>query len=227
MIQRNIDTGLAELKAQLIEMAGYLEEAVKDSTLAWQNRSREMIDRVNQIEEKVNQAHIDVDAACLKLLATQQPLASDLRFILSVVKINTDIERMADQTVNIARNTEYYLKHPNFSDLVDLVRMAEIVRQLVRQAIDSFVNADVTLAKKVLDADDEVDKLKDKVFHDVLKHAKAKPEDIEQGLNVILIARNLERIGDHATNIAEDVIFTVSGKDVRHTHSRNKGSENK
>ncbi|NDG26091.1 MAG: phosphate transport system regulatory protein PhoU [Proteobacteria bacterium] len=193
MIQRSIDIGISELKAKIIGMAGYLEEAVKDSTLAWRNRSREMIDRVNQIEERVNREHVEVDAACLKLLATQQPLATDLRFILSVVKINTDIERMADQAVNIARNTEYYLKHPAFSDLNDLVSMSDRVRLSVRQAIDSFLNEDVQLARAVMEADDKVDELKDKVFHDVLAHMKKTPEDIEQGLNVILIARNLER----------------------------------
>lgn len=222
-MQRSLDTGLSEVKAQLIQMAGYLEEAVKYSTLAWKNRSREMIDKVNQIEDRVNKAHIEIDAACLKLLATQQPMASDLRFILSVVKINTDLERMADQAVNIANNTEFYLKHSPYPDLVDLTRMSEIVRELVRHAIDSFINSDPVLAKNVLDADDEVDQLKDKVFKSTLEFMKTKTTDVEQGLNVILIARNLERIGDHATNIAEDVIFTVSGKDVRHSHARSKG----
>jgi len=222
-MQRSLDTGLGEVKAQLIQMAGYLEEAVKYSTLAWKNRSREMIDKVNQIEAKVNQAHMDIDSACFKLLATQQPLASDLRFLLSVVKINTDLERMADQAVNIANNTEFYLKHPPYPDLADLIKMSEIVRELVKDAIDAFINSDSVLAKKILDTDDQVDKLKDKVFRNALQSIKANSIEAEQGLNVILIARNLERIGDHATNVAEDVIFTVSGKDVRHSQSRDKG----
>jgi phosphate transport system protein len=222
-MQRSLDTSLGEVKAQLIQMAGYLEEAVKYSTLAWKNRSREMIDKVNQIESKVNQAHMDIDAACFKLLATQQPLASDLRFLLSVVKINTDLERMADQAVNIANNTEFYLKHTPYPDLADLIKMSEIVRELVKVAIDSFINSDSALAKKVVDDDDQVDQLKDKVFQNALESIKMKTTDAEQGLNVILIARNLERIGDHATNIAEDVIFSISGKDVRHSHSREKG----
>ncbi|NBV51081.1 phosphate transport system regulatory protein PhoU [bacterium] len=223
-MQRSIDIGLNELKAQLVQMAGYLEEAVKNATLAWRNRSREMIERVNAIEDKVNQAHLDVDAACLKLLATQQPLATDLRFILSVVKTNSDIERMADQAVNISNNAVYYLQHPPYQDLSDLIRMSEIVRELVKNAIDAFIKEDAVLAQNVLDADDEVDQLKNKVFKDVLAHLKQTPQEVEQGLNVILIARNLERIGDHATNIAEDVIFTISGQDVRHSHFRKKGS---
>lgn len=222
-MQRSLDSALSDVKSHLIEMAGFLEEAVKSSTLAWRNRSREMIDKVNQIETQVNQAHMEVDSMCLKLLATQQPLATDLRFILSVVKINTDLERMADQAVNIANNTEYYLNHPPYPDLTDLIRMSDVVRSLVQKAIDAFINSDEVLAQQVLDADDEVDKLKDKVFRDVLDRTKKNPEEIEQGLNVILIARNLERIGDHATNVAEDVIFTVSGRDIRHSHFRKKG----
>lgn len=222
-MQRSLDLGLTDVKSHLIEMAGLLEEAIKSSTLAWRNRSREMIEKVNQIETRVNQAHMQVDSMCLKLLATQQPLATDLRFILSVVKINTDLERMADQAVNIANNTEYYLKHPPYVDLNDLIQMSDIVRALVKKAIDAFINSDELSAQQVLDADDEVDKLKDKVFYDVLERTKKNPDEIEQGLNVILIARNLERIGDHATNIAEDVIFTVSGKDIRHSHFREKG----
>jgi phosphate transport system protein len=222
-MQRSLDSGLSDVKSQLIAMAGFLEEALKSSTLAWRNRSREMINKVNQIEDQVNQAHMEVDSMCLKLLATQQPLATDLRFILSVVKINTDLERMADQAVNIANNTEYYLKHAPYADLADLIRMSDVVRSLVKKAIDAFINSDEVIAQEILDADDEVDKLKDKVFRDVLERIKKNAEEVEQGLNVILIARNLERVGDHATNIAEDVIFTVSGKDIRHSHFRKKG----
>lgn len=205
-------------------MAGYLEEAVEGSTQAWRNRDRVAIARVYQIEEKVNQAHLAVDAACLKLLATQQPLAFDLRFILSVIKINTDVERMVDQAVNIAHNAEYYLKYPPYHEIADLSLMADEVKFMVREAVDSFVKSDVILAKNVLKADDKVDNLKNKIFHDVLAHVKTQPQEIEQGLNVILIARNLERIGDHATNIAEDVIFTVEGKDIRHTNQKNRES---
>lgn len=222
MTQRTLDTGLNELKSELVQMAGLLEEAIKCATSAWKNLSREMIEKVNEIETQVNRAHMEVDASCLKLLATQQPMASDLRYIISIVKMNTDIERMADQAVNIANNSEYYLKHPPYSDLLDLTKMSEMVRELVRRSIEAFVHSNAQEAQQVLDEDDQVDKLKDKIFRDVLEHVKSKPAQVEQGLNVILIARNLERIGDHATNIAEDVIFTVSGKDVRHGHTRDR-----
>jgi len=222
-MQRTLDAGLTEVKSQLVQMAGLLEEAVKAATLAWKNRSREMIDKVNEIETQVNQAHMSVDAACLKLLATQQPMASDLRYIISVFKINTDLERMADQAVNIANNSEYYLNNDPYPDLVDLSKMSEMVKDLVRESIEAFIHSNADLAQKILDMDDEVDRLKDKIFKDVLVEVKDKPSEFEQGLNVILIARNLERIGDHATNIAEDIIFSVSGKDIRHGHTRKKG----
>jgi phosphate transport system protein len=217
MQQRSIDTPLNELKEQLITMAGYVEEAVDLSIHAWRARDRLKISRVYQIENKVNQAHLDVDAACLKLLATQQPMAVDLRFILAVVKINTDLERMVDQAVNIANNAEYYLRFPPLPDINDLVQMADATRFMVREAIDAFVNGDEVLASNVLKADDKVDAFKDKIFRDVMAQIKTDPAIVEQGLNIILIARNLERIGDHATNVAEDVIFSVSGQDIRHS----------
>jgi phosphate transport system protein len=217
VIHRQIDTGLNELKEQLITMAGYVEESVEYATRAWRDRDKNTIQKVYEIEEKVNAAHMAVDASCVKLLATQQPLAQDLRLILSIIKINTDLERMVDQAVNIAKNAEYYLKAPALSDVKDLSEMSDAVKFMVREAIDAFVKSDDVLARKVLQCDDKVDNFKDKIFHDVLEHIKAEPKDIEQGLNVILIARNLERIGDHSTNVAEDVIFTVSGKDVRHS----------
>lgn len=226
MQQRSIDHGLTELKEQLITMAGYVEEAVDYSIQAWKIRDRLKISKVFQIESKVNQAHIDVDASCLKLLATQQPLAVDLRFIMAVVKINTDLERMVDLAVNIAHNAEYYLKYPPLpQQLSDLSQMSDAVRFMVREAIDAFVRQDTVLASNVLRADDNVDAFKDKIFRDVLAFLKSAPDSVEQGFNIILIARNLERIGDHATNVAEDVIFSVSGQDVRHAESLKRTDE--
>lgn len=198
-------------------MAGFVEEAINYAIEAWKERDQTILAKVHVIEDKVNQLHKDVDAACLQLLATQQPMAFDLRFVMSIIKINTDLERMVDQAVNIARTCEYYLKYPELPEMNDLSCMSDDVRFMVREAIDSFVKSDNTLATNVLQCDDKVDNYKDKIFHDMIDHIKKKPKDTEQGLNVILIARNLERIGDHATNIAEDVIFTISGQDIRHS----------
>lgn len=216
-MHRNIDTGLAELKQHLVRMAGYVEAAIEKVTQAWRQRSLEKVKEVYAIENTVNAAHIQIDADCLKILATQQPLATDLRLILATIKMNNDLERMVDQTVNIGHNLEHYLKsEDNKLDVSDIEKMAGEVRTMVRSAIDSFVQQDEILAQTVIKTDDTVDDLKNSIFENVLQYLKKNPQSIEQGLNVILIARNLERIGDHATNIAEDVIFSCSGKDVRH-----------
>ncbi len=216
-MERHFDASLRELKEQLVSMAGLVELAIEAATEALQKRDREKIALVHDIERRVNAAHIAVDNSCVKLLAMQQPLAADLRLIVATIKINTDLERMGDQAVNIAHNTERYIQGEPLKPLVDLPRMFEEARVMVRETLDSFVRTDAALAREVLRRDDIVDGLKNKIFRDVLDHIKAKPEHIEQGLNLILIARNLERIGDHATNIAEDVIFAITGEDIRHS----------
>jgi phosphate transport system protein len=225
MTQRNLDVGLRELKQHLLSMAGYVEKAIENAIQAWRARNIDRIKQVHEIESKVNEMHVAIDADCLKLLATQQPMASDLRLILAVTKINSDMERMVDQAVNVANNAEYYLKVPPLFPLNDLSQMADEVKWMVRQAIDAFVKSDEALAREVCLRDDKVDAYKNKIFIDILEQIKKDASMIEQGLNLILIARNLERIGDHATNIAEDVIFTISGEDIRHTPRAEQGSK--
>jgi phosphate transport system protein len=156
-------------------------------------------------------------------LARQSPLAADLRLVVAVIKINTDLERMGDQAVNIAYNGQRYLEEPALKPLIDLPRMAQIVREMVRQALDAFVRQDLVLARQVLDRDDAVDNLKDQIFRELLTYMISDPKTIQRALNLILIARNLERLGDHATNIAEDVIYAISGRDVRHGGLADKG----
>lgn len=216
-MRRNIDPGLAELKQHLVRMAGFVESAIERVTQAWQQRSIDKLKEVYAIENNVNAAHMQIDADCLRLLATQQPLASDLRLIIATIKMNNDFERMVDQTVNIGHNLEYYLKSEDMKlDVSDIEKMASEVKSMVRTAIDAFVSQNEIMARAVIRTDDTVDDLKDQIFKTVLEYLKSHPQTIEQGLNVILIARNLERIGDHATNIAEDVIFSCSGQDIRH-----------
>lgn len=216
MSERQFDVAMRELRAQLLTMGGLVEKAIERATEALKTRNQDLIAEVFEIEKKVNQCHISVDSLCLKLLALQHPFAVDLRAIVAMIKINTDLERMGDQGVNIAHNSSRYIKGPPLKVLEDLPHMFEEVRFMVRDALDSFVKSDSKLAREVLDRDAIVDNLKNKIFRDVLDHLKTKPEMIEQGLNLILVARNLERIGDHATNIAEDVIFAATGEDVRH-----------
>jgi phosphate transport system protein len=216
-MERYLEASLKELKELLIGMAKYVEQAIAAATGALQTQDAARIQSVYEIEKHVNADHIRVDEACLKLLALQQPLAADLRLIIAIIKINTDLERMGDQAVNIAHNTERYIQGEPLKQLIDLPKMSSDVMIMVSEAIESFVKRDLALAKSVLQRDDAVDGLKGKIFRDVLEHIKADPAKIEQGLSLILIARNLERIGDHATNIAEDVIFAITGDDIRHT----------
>jgi phosphate transport system protein len=216
-MNRNIDNSLNELKQKLLSMAGLVEKAIHSAIEVVLTRSLEKTKEVYAIEEKVNQQNKIIDDVCFKILATQQPMASDLRVILSAVKINTDLERMVDQAVNISNNAEYYLLNPQATPLEDISQMSTEVKVMVRKSIDAFIQNDEYLARETMAQDDKVDRFKNKIFEDCLEKMKKDPNSIQQCLNIILIARNLERIGDHATNIAEDVVFTISGLDIRHS----------
>jgi phosphate transport system protein len=165
---------------------------------------------------EINDLQIEIDERCLRILATQTPVATDLRFIAAAMKINSDLERMGDQAVNIAQNTLKCIDQPPLKPLIDLPRMAALSQEMTRDALDAFVRKDVELARNVLRRDDVVDDLKDQIFRELLTYMMADPGTIERALALILISRNLERVADHATNIAEDVIFLVEAKDVRH-----------
>ena len=205
-------------------MGGIVEQRVSQAVLALMERRAELSDAVIAGDKEVNDLQIEIDDRCLKLLALQQPMASDLRLITSAMKINADLERIGDQAVNIAENANQLLSQPPLKPLLDLPRMAEIAQQMTRDSLDAFVHRDSALARKVLERDDEVDQLKDQNFRVLLTYMMADPGTIERALGLILISRNLERIADHATNIAEDVIFLVEAKDVRHHHEEKSAS---
>ncbi|MBL7716514.1 MAG: phosphate signaling complex protein PhoU [Bdellovibrionales bacterium] len=215
-MERSVDSELRQLKEKILTMGGYVEKALDDSLKALIQRKPELFDNVYEVEKEVNQKHIEVDEACLRILARQAPMAADLRLVVAVIKINTDLERMGDQAVNISHNAKRYITEPPLKPLIDLPRMAEEVRAMVRFSLDAFVRGDVALAEKVLAMDDLVDGLKNQIYRELITYIVGDPKVTERALNLILIARNLERLGDHATNIAEDVIFAISGKDIRH-----------
>jgi phosphate transport system protein len=207
---------LDALKSRLLEMGGLAEERVRTAIDALVRRDPTRVVQVLEGDGPINQLHIEIDGRCVKLLALHQPMAVDLRVILSAVKINTDLERVGDLAINIAEAASRYLAHPPVKELVDIPRMAEIAHSMLRDALDSFVRRDLDLAQRVLDEDDALDQLKTTVFRELLGFMLKDTQTIEPSLDLILISRHLERIGDHATNIAEDVIFMVSAKDVRH-----------
>lgn len=215
-MERHFESEFRNLKQQILAMGGAVERAIEESTQALIERKSDLFDHVHELEKSINQAHIEVDETCLNLLARQSPLAADLRLVVAVIKINTDLERMGDQAVNIAHNGVRYLKEPPLKPLIDIPKMAEEVRRMVREALDAFVTQNVELARGVLDRDDTVDAYKNQIFRELLTYMMSDPKSIERAMNLILIARNLERVGDHATNIAEDVIFAITGDDIRH-----------
>jgi phosphate transport system protein len=207
---------LEQLKARLLEMGGLAEDRVRLAVSGLVDRDTVVVERVLGNDGAINQLHIEIDDRCFKLLALHQPMAVDLRSIVSAVKINTDLERVGDLAVNIAEAVRRYLQHPPVKELIDIPRMATIAQDMLRDALDAYVRRDIPLAQNVLDRDDELDGLKTMVFRELMTHMLRDPSTIEPSLDLILISRHLERIGDHATNVAEDVIFMVSAKDVRH-----------
>jgi phosphate transport system protein len=220
---RHFQEELEQLKARLLEMGGLAEEQVRLAVRGLVERDRALIDRVLTSDGPLNALHIEVDNRCFTLLALYQPMAVDLRAIVAAVKINTDLERVGDLAINIAEASRQYASHPPVKKLIDIPRMATIAQSMLRDALDAFVRRDIDLAQQVLDEDDALDALKTQIFRELLTYMLQDPATIEPALDLILISRHLERIGDHATNVAEDVIFMVSAKDVRH-HAAESGS---
>jgi phosphate transport system protein len=213
---RHFQDELEQLKARLLEMGGLAEEQVRQAVKALVNRDRDLIAQVLTGDDPLNALHIEVDNRCFTLLALYQPMAVDLRAIVAAVKINTDLERVGDLAINIAEAAQRYVGHPPVKKLIDIPRMANIAQSMLRDALDAFVRRDTALAQKVLNEDDALDSLKTQIFRELLTYMLADPATIEPALDLILVSRHLERIGDHATNVAEDVIFMVSARDVRH-----------
>jgi phosphate transport system protein len=218
MEPRHFEVELQALKNRLLGMGALVEERVHGAMQALMERRVEAAEAIVAGDAEVNELQIEIDDRCLKLLALQNPMASDLRLITAAMKINADLERIGDQAVNIAENAVKVAAAPPLRPLMDLPRMAELAEGMTRDSLDAFVRRDADLARDILARDDEVDQLKDQIFRVLLTHMMADPGTIERALSLILVSRNLERIADHATNIAEDVIFVVEAKDVRHHH---------
>jgi len=213
---RHFADELNELKQRLLVMAGLAEERVRMAMNGLVRRDPGELAAVIRGDEALNAMHVEIDDRCFKLLALQQPMAVDLRVIVSTVKINSDLERVGDLAVNIAEASERYISQPPVKALIDLPRMGELAQQMLRDALDAFVSQNVALAQQVLAQDDVLDGLKTQIFRELLTYMLGNPRTIEPGIDLILISRHLERVGDHATNIAEDVIFIVEARDVRH-----------
>ncbi len=207
---------LEELQRRLLEMAGLVEAAIHDSVLSLAEQDEERAQQVLQNEARINQMEIEIDDLATGLLALQQPMAKDLRFLTAAIKINNDLERMGDLAVNIVERALSLLRQPPVKPLIDIPKMTRLAESMVRQSLDSFVKRDAGLARGVLLSDDAVDDLRDSIYQELISYMEKDPTTISRALDLLFIARNLERIADHATNIAEDVLFLVQGIDVRH-----------
>ena len=217
---RHFAVELAELRNKLLHMGGMVESAVHRSVRALVDRDESLALKVLDGEPAINQMEKEVDELCTRLLVLQQPMARDLRFLTSVLKINTDLERMGDLAKNIANRTLRLLKVPPLKINVDIPHISSLVEQMLLKSLDAFVQEDADLAQEVLLADDEVDALRTAGIFEIVNFMQNNPPMVQAAMELVFVVRNLERIGDHATNMAEDVIFMTKGVDVRHRSSK-------
>jgi phosphate transport system protein len=207
---------LEQLKTKLLEMSSLVEAAIQRSISAVIHKDRSAAEEVFRNEARINEIEIEIDEFAINLLALQQPMAADLRLIVAALKINTDLERMGDLSVNIAQRARSLMAEPVVKPMIDIPHIAGLVQSMVRKALDAFVNRDADLARSVLASDDAVDSLRTACYHELVSFMEKDPQNIKQALDLLAVTRNLERIADHSTNVAEDVLFLVKGVDVRH-----------
>ena len=213
---RHFTVELEELNHKLLEMGGLVESAIHRSVRSLVDQNKELAEQVIRDEPQINRMEMEIDGLATRLLALNQPVARDLRFLTSALKINTDLERIGDLAQHIAERSLSLMHHPLVKPMIDIPKMASLVQSMLLRCLDAFVNSDTEMARNVLLSDDEVDKLRDAVYAELLTTMQRDPGVVPAAVDLIFVARNLERIGDHATNIAEDVVFLVKGIDVRH-----------
>lgn len=217
-MERHFDEELKILNETLIKMSSIVEDMIDKSISALTDRREDYIVKVFDEEKTINGFQIEVDDMVMRLIALRQPAAGDLRFLVSAIKINADLERVGDLAVNIAERTKELLKEPELKPLIDIPRMASLAQKMLADSITAFVTRDAYLAKEVCGSDDMVDNLNNQIFRELITYMLNDPKTINRAIDLILITRHLERIADHATNIGEDVFYMVKGKDIRHHH---------
>jgi phosphate transport system protein len=215
---RHFDIEMNDLQNRLLDMASLVQEMIRSASGELSGKDSRQVEKVYSLEKKVNIQEIVIDDKCLKLIALNQPVGTDLRFITSAMRINSDLERMGDEAVNISRMAKDLIRYKELKPFEDISKMVLSVENMVVESIKAFNTSDTDLALLVLKKDDEVDKLRDKVIDDIknIMVSSSSPEIIQKAVDLIFVAKSIERIGDHATNICEDIIFMVHGKDIRH-----------
>jgi phosphate transport system protein len=213
---------LEQLKNKLLEMSSLVEAGIERSIRAVVHKDRGAAAEVLENEDRINAIELEIDALAINLLALHQPMASNLRFIVAALKINTNLERMGDISVNIAHTARSLMDAPSSKPIIDIPLMAGLVQSMVRKSLDAFVARDTNLARSVLVSDDAVDSLRTACYHELVSFMEKDPRNVPQALHLLSVARGLERLADHSTNIAEHVLFYVKGIDVRHNSEQGK-----
>ena len=217
-MKRKFDEALTALKNRVVAMGEVAQRMIQQSMKALVDRNVGLIQAVLKDEDSLDRCQVEIDNEAIRLMAIQSPVAADLRFILMVARINTELERVGDLCVNLCESTQLLLTEPPLKPLVDLPKMADTAERMVQESIQAFLEGTTEKALQVIRADDEVDALNDQIFRELLTYMLSDPRNITRALSLILMARNLERIADHATNIAEEVVYLVKGEDIRHQH---------
>ena len=215
-MKRKLDTEMNSIKELLLSMGQLAEEMVANVINALITGDENILKEIPDIENRVNRLQVDIDECCLRIMALYQPTASDLRFLLGVAKINAELERIGDHAVNISSSVLNIIKNPPIKPYIDLPKMTDIASSMFRDSLNSFIESDVDMAKSILLRDDKVDQLRYKIIDELKAIMTRDSSTIDTALNLIMTANNLEKIADHATNIAEVVIFVEQGKDIRH-----------
>jgi phosphate transport system protein len=215
-MSHQFDEGLSQLKGQLFAMASLAEQQIGKAVKALVDRDAALAEQVRKDDAGINQLEVDIENTCLSLLARFQPEARDLRFIAMIFKIVNDLERVGDQAVNISERTVDLLKEPLLKPLIDIPKIAQLAQQMLKDSLDAFVAQDAELARTVCRNDDQVDQLNDQIQQELLEHMLKDPQTVTRALDLIFISSNLERVADHATNIAEDVYYLVKGSTIKH-----------
>jgi phosphate transport system protein len=218
-MERHFDRELSELKEVLLRMSALAEQSVAQSLKALVQRDSALAQQVDVDDEQLDRLEMEIDDRAIKLLALRQPTAKDLRFITMAMKISSELERIGDQAVNIAHRAEELNQEPLLKPLIDIPRMADIGRGMIREALDAFVYAKPDIARQIIARDDEVDKINRQLHRELTSFMIEDPGTITRCLNLMSVAHNLERIGDHATNIAEEIVYLYEARDIRHQHS--------
>jgi phosphate transport system protein len=213
---RHFDELLQDVSKRIIMMGSLVESMIVTAVRAYSEQSDAFGAEVFEKEKQVNATQLEIDEKCVQLIATQAPVAGDVRFLFMASRISGELERIADQTINVCQNTHYINASPQIKPLVDVQIMAQVAQGMVRKSLGAMIGRDLSLAEQVLKDEEQVDAFRDQIFRIVLTHMMADPRTIQQGMSMILIARNIERIGDHSTNIAEEVIYWIQGRDIRH-----------